>query len=131
LGVNLLRKIVEPIPVAKIAQADDYDHDQDLQLRRPHVSHFHGGHRRAASAAFALSFGGFEKVDFDHRDSKLLRAKPTATAICPGFFSTSSAARPSAGGVTRWNGFSISTGIENSCRNASTSPGTFDEPPAR
>src|SRR5215469_9828648 len=131
LGVDFFREMVQPIPVHQVRQADDHHHHQDLQLGRSHVSHFHRGHHRAAAATFALAFGCFQKVDFDHRDSKLLRAKPTATAICPGFFSTSSAPMPSAGGVTRWNGFSNSTGMENSCRNASTNPGTFEEPPAR
>src|SRR5438309_9093059 len=126
-----LSLMIQAIPVAQIAQAYDHHHGQDLQLGRPHIAHFDRRHGRGRARALAFAFGDFEQVDFDHRDSKLLRAKPTATAIWPGFCSTSSAPCPSSGGMTLWNGFSNSTGIENSCRNASTRPGTFDDPPAR
>src|SRR5579862_806407 len=123
--------MLEPVPVAQVEQPGQHDHHQDLQLGRSHVAHFHRWHRWTAAAPLTFALGIFEQIDFDHSDSKLLRAKPTATAIWPGFCSTSSAPCPSTGGVTRWNGFNNSTGIENSCRNASTRPGTFDDPPAR
>src|SRR5207344_3367870 len=120
------------VPVAQVEESGKNHDHQDLQLGRAHIAQFHRRHRwTAAAPALALALGIFQQINFDHRDSKLLRAKPTATAIWPGFCSTSSSPGPSTGGVTRWNGFNNSTGIENSCRNASTRPGTFDEPPAR
>src|SRR5271165_3037272 len=142
LSIFLLRRLhlrrdrfslpIEPVPVAKIQQPGQQYHHQHLQPGRPYVPHFHRGHRRsAATAPLIFPFGVFQQIDFDHRDSKLLKARPTATASWPGFCSTSSAPGPSAGGTTRWNGFNNSTGMENSCRNASISPGTFAEPPAR
>src|SRR5215470_5301140 len=101
LGGDRFALVVKPVPVHQVRQADNYYDHQDLQLGRSHIAHFDRGHRRTAARALALSFGGFEKIDFDHKDSKLLRAKPTATAICPGFCSTSSAPIPSVGGTTR------------------------------
>jgi hypothetical protein len=73
--------MIQPVPVAQVEQPDYHHHHQDLQLGRSHVAHFHRGHGGTAATALALAFGYFEKVDFDHRDSKLLRARPTATAI--------------------------------------------------
>src|SRR5207245_10383702 len=82
-------------------------------------------------AALAFRFGCTQQVDSNHKSSKLLRAKPTATAIWPAFCSIKSADVPSAGGMIFSNGLEISTGNENSWRSASTNPGTLEEPPAR
>src|SRR5258708_1211424 len=94
---------VQPPPVATPQKPGHQQHHQHLQLGRTHVAHFHRGHHRAAAAAGALVFSPctFEQIDSDHRDSKLLKARPTATASWPGFCSTSSAPGPSVGGTTR------------------------------
>src|SRR5450432_2592418 len=65
-------------------------------------------------SALALCFCHSEQINSDHRVSKLLRAKPTATAIWPAFSSTIPAAEPLVGGAMRWKGFRTSTGRENS-----------------
>src|SRR5580700_3055095 len=75
-----LRLLVQPVPVAEIQRPGYQDYDQHLQLGRSHIAHFHRRHRRSAGAALAFPLRCFEQVDSDHRDSKLLKAKPTATA---------------------------------------------------
>src|SRR6185369_4703112 len=90
-----------------------------------------GCHCAGTPAAARRFLRNSKQVDANHRSSKLLRAKPTATASCPGFCSNMSCSSESVGGIMRWNGFSTSTGKENSCRRASTRPGTRDDPPAR
>src|SRR5262249_37646960 len=79
-------------------------------------------YRRSATAATPRGLLWYSKqVYANHRSSKLLRAKPTATASCPGFCSRMWFSVESIGGMMRWNGFSTSTGNENSWRKASTS----------
>src|SRR6202041_1204318 len=121
---------IKLIPVGRVDRACDQQDHRHLQHWSAQVAQTEARHvERRAFLAFR--FRRSQQIDSDHSFSKLLRAKPTATANWPAFCSTSSAPAPSAGARTFWNGLNNSTGIENSCRNASTSPGTLADPPAR
>src|SRR5437667_11416770 len=122
--------LVQLIPVAQVDQASQHQHQHHFHLRGTYVTHFHDGGRRSCGS-LVLSLLCTQQVDSDHKSSKLLKAKPTATAIWPAFCSISCTPGPSVGRPIFWNGLKISTGNENSWRNASTRPGTLEDPPAR
>ena len=115
-------------PVGHTSHRHDRQH---FQLGRSHFAHFHRGHRGRRTPRLLFAFGVFSRliriigIQSSSRPSPLplpagRDSAPPIPLPCP-----------STGGVICWNGLNNSTGIENSCRNASTSPGTFDEPPAR
>src|SRR5208337_3380175 len=109
---------VELVPVPEIEGAGDQKHGSDLDQGPAQVAELAARHADGRTF-FAFRFCTTQQIDSDHSFSKLLRAKPTATANWPAFCSTSSAPAPSAGASTFWNGLNNSTGIENSWRSAS------------
>src|SRR5262249_27247632 len=102
---NFLFLFVEVVPEAGVQRSRHHQQHQDLQLRRSPWTGFDRRCGRGAAAPLALLLRDSQQIDSDHRSSKLLRAKPTATASWPAFWSINSAPMPSAGGEILWNGF--------------------------
>src|SRR5258708_14596863 len=126
----LIQSVVPEVHAAE--RQDEYkqpEHDRVRTLTAPATAHgrCYGSGAPSISAPSLLCW---EEVYSNHRSSKLLKARPTATASCPGFLSMMSFSTASTDGSILWNGFSTSTGSENSWRKASNSPGTLDDPPA-
>src|SRR5581483_2997842 len=80
LRVNVLLLPIQPVPVPRVDASNQQYADQDLDYRRTNLAELHRRRSHRRSRAFTLRFGYSQQIDSDHSCSKLLSAKPTATA---------------------------------------------------
>src|SRR2546423_98215 len=96
---NRSRLAVQVIPVPAVADPQQYEGDKNLHCRRTNFAELHGRRANRYPRALILRFGCPQQIDSDHSSSKLLKAKPTATANWPALPSIKSIPEPLVGGA--------------------------------